>query len=76
MNSLLVEYKGNRYWFLGQSFDMSGAFAPLSHCDEEGNPTHMYGELSFAHWVPSQGLMQYGHKIGDREDITIVDADR
>lgn len=68
--SLKVKFKGEEYWFLGDSFDEDGAIAPLEHCDEKGNI--IYIGASFAHYFVDQGIMRYRQKIGVKEDFEVI----
>ena len=68
--SIKVRLKGKDYWFINDSFDEDGAIAPLEHCDDKGDP--IVFEESFAHYFPGQGIVRYGEKIGDLEDLKII----
>ena len=69
----LIEFKKERYWFLGNSFKERGAIAPLEHCDERGNikPDCIF-ELSYAHYIPNVGIKRFRNTIGSLKDIKVI----
>ena len=66
-----IKLQETEYWLLADSLDEDGAIAPLDHCDENGNIVEFL-ELSYAHYYPERGVLRFGNKIADREDIEII----
>lgn len=71
---ILIELKGIRYWFIGESFDEDGGIAPLHHCDDKGNPIVL--EESYAHFWPPNEINRYGKQIATLADVKILTAPR
>ena len=72
--SVLVEFQGRRYWYMGDSLsDLNHALAPLEHCDEDGDITfeHCCSE-SFAHVYSNGRILRFGHQIGVIGDLKEV----
>ncbi len=70
-----VRFKGETYWFTGESLDEPGAFGYLHHFDEEGVPTLEWladPQVPFAWWNPAHGLCREHEKIGARADIEVL----
>lgn len=72
-----IKLLGEEYWFLGEDFTTDAAIAPIEHCDEKGSIVDLrtiFTGTSFAHYYPNEGVMRYGTKIANREDIKVINA--
>jgi hypothetical protein len=74
--SILVEFQGKRYWYLGESLDDLGhALAPLDHCDENGNVKLSAAfKESYAHVAEDGRIRRYRMMIGLIDDLKRVTA--
>ncbi len=61
----IINFKGKKYFFGGEHLDEDG-FIATKHQYENGL-------CSFAHYFPSQGVMRFCEKIGERKDLKIID---
>jgi hypothetical protein len=59
-----IRFKGREYLFSGNALDEKGFIATRTQF-ENGHP-------SYAHYYPDNGVLRFGEKIGDREDIEIL----
>ena len=60
-----IRFKGQPYLFGGNSLDEDGFIATPEQ--------YKNFEVSYAHYFPSSGVLRFQEKIGDREDIEILD---
>lgn len=72
--SIKIKFRGNEYWFIGDSFEEAGAIAPLEHCNEKGELdfSNCFKTDSYGHYYPNKGISRYGKIIGKLEDIEII----
>ena len=59
-----IRFKGREYLFSGNSLDEKGFIATRTQFEN--------GHCSYAHFYPGEGVLRFGEKIGDREDIEIL----